>query len=151
MAAPVSSTALPVDGSIALPEPLRFLPLHSQPNESADSSPISSPDNASDLLESPVSPVLPDEAEHASPTNDITAQTQVLEVTSEPTSLNLDKIREDQSADDSLQQVIQALVDRVKLPQGSLRDYPEEARSSSLSGNYLSSRKASCTIAIITL
>jgi len=58
--------------------------------------------------------------QNASPTNDVMAQTQVLEVISEPTSLNLDKIREVQSIDDYLQPVIQALVDKVKPPQGSL-------------------------------
>jgi len=86
------------------------------------------PDNASDLLESPVLPVSPDGAAHASPTNDVTARTQVLKVTSEPTSLNLDEICEAQSIDDNLQLVIQALVDKVKPPEGSLHEYPEEAR-----------------------
>jgi len=68
----------------------------------------------------PVPPVSPDEVAHALPMNDVTTRTQVLEVTSEPMSLNLDEINEAESADDSLQPVIQALVDKVKLPQGSL-------------------------------
>jgi len=57
-----------------------------------------------------------------------TARTQVLEVISEPTSLNLDEICDARSIDDILQPVIQALVDNVKPPPGSLRDCPEEAR-----------------------
>jgi len=51
-------------------------------------------------------PALPSEAVHASPTNDVTAWSQVLGVTTEPASLTLDDIREAQSADDSLQPVI---------------------------------------------
>ena len=67
--------------------------------------------------------------QNASPTNDVMAQTQVLEVISEPTSLNLDEIHEAQSIDDNLQPVIQGLVDKVKPPQCSLQNYPEEARA----------------------
>ena len=52
----------------------------------------------------------------------------MLGVTTEPTSITLDDIREAQSIDDNLQPVIQALVEGVKPPQGSLRDYLEEAR-----------------------
>jgi len=40
----------------------------------------------------------------------------------------MDDIREAQSADDSLQPVMQALKDLVKPLHGSLQDYPEEAR-----------------------
>jgi len=58
--------------------------------------------------------------------NDITAWTQVVGITTKPTSINLDEIREVQSVDDNLQPVIQALVNKVKPPQGSLRDYPKE-------------------------
>jgi len=77
----------------------------------------------------PELPVSPDEAIHTSPTNDVTARTQVLGITAEPTSLNLDKIHEAQSVDDNLQPVIQALVNKMKPPQGSLHDYHEEART----------------------
>jgi len=71
-AAQVSCDALPADGTTALPAPLRFLPLHSRADQSADLSPTSSPpDIASDLLEVPVFPVSPSEAAHASPTNDV--------------------------------------------------------------------------------
>jgi len=52
----------------------------------------------------------------------------VFGVTAEPSSLSLEDIRNAQAADDSLQPVIQALVDGVKPPQESLRDFPEEAR-----------------------
>jgi len=61
-AEPISSDALPVDGSTALPELLRFLPLHSQPDKSSDLSTTLLPNNASDLLESLVLLVSPDEA-----------------------------------------------------------------------------------------
>ena len=50
VAEPIYSDALLVDGSTALPEPLCFLPLHSQPDKSSDLSTTLSPDNASDLL-----------------------------------------------------------------------------------------------------
>ena len=59
--------------------------------------------------------------------NDVTTQAQVLGITAEPTSLSLDEIQEAQPIDDNLQLVIQALVNKVKPPQGSLCDYPEEA------------------------
>jgi len=85
-------------------------------------------DDASDLLEAPVFPVSPSEATHASPTNAVTARTPVFGVTAEPSSLSLEDIRNAQAADDSLQSVIQALVDGVKPPQESLRDNPKEAR-----------------------
>ena len=49
-------------------------------------------------------------------------------ITAEPSSLSLDEICEAQAADDNLQLVIQALVEGVKPPHGSLRNYPEEAR-----------------------
>ena len=128
-AEPISSITLPADGSTALPVPLRFLPLHSRANKSSDlSTTISTPDSASDLLEAPVLPVSPSEVAHALLTNDVTARTQVLEVISKLTSISMDEIREAQSVDNNLQPVIQALVDRVKPPQGSLCDYPEEAR-----------------------
>jgi len=55
------------------------------------------------------------------------ARTQVFGGTAETSSLSLDEIHEAQSADDNLQPVIQALVDGVKPPQGSLHDYLEEA------------------------
>jgi len=52
MAVPVSSVAL-----LVLPEPLRFLPLHSQLDKSSDLSTTLPPDTASNLLELPVHPV----------------------------------------------------------------------------------------------
>jgi len=129
-AEPVSSVALPVDSSTALPTPLRFLPLHSLADKSSDLSPNKlMPDFASDPLEMPELPVSPDEATHASPMNDVMARTQVLGIITEPTSVTLDEIREAQSIDDNLQPVIQALMNKVKPPQGTLREYPEEART----------------------
>jgi len=128
-AEPISCDALLVHGTTALPAPLRFLPLHSQTDRSSDLSLFNvPPDIASDLLEAPELPVLPSEATHASPTNDIMARSQVLGITTEPASITLDDICEAQSTDDNLQPVIQALVEGVKPPPGSLRDYPEEAR-----------------------
>jgi len=56
------------------------------------------------------------------------AQSQVLGVTTKPASITLHDIHESQSVDDNLQPVIQALAEGVKPPQGSLRDYLEEAR-----------------------
>jgi len=95
--------ALPVDGSTVLPELLHFLPLHSRTDKSSDLSATTlSPDNASDLLELPVLLVSPDGAAHTLPTNDVMARTQVLAVTSKPTSLNLDEVRGAQSVDDNL-------------------------------------------------
>jgi len=84
-------------------------------------------DSASDFLEAPLFPVLPSDATHASPTNDVTALTQVFGITAEPASLSLEDIRNAQAIDDSLQPVIQALADGVKPPQDGLHDYPEEA------------------------
>jgi len=111
-----------------LPKPLRFLPLHSRADKSLDLSTTKlSSDIASDLLEPLELPVSPDEVAHASPMNDVTTQAQVLGITAEPTSLSLDEIQEAQPIDDNLQLVIQALVNKVKPPQGSLCDYPEEA------------------------
>jgi len=119
-----------VDGSTALPAPIRFKPLYSQTDKSSDLSPTrGAHDFASDPLEAPELPVSPDEATHASPMNDITAWAQVLGVTAEPTSISLDEICEAQSIDDNLQPVIQALANKVKPPQGTLREYPEEART----------------------
>jgi len=80
----------------------------------------------SDKLEVPVLPVSTEEAIHASPPNDVTAQAQVLGVTAEPASITLDDIRKAQSVDDNLQPVIRALIAKVK-PRGSLREHPEEA------------------------
>jgi len=93
------------------------------------SSTLGTHDFASDLLEAPELPVSLDEATHVSPMNDVTAQAQVLGVTAEPTSISLDEIREVQSVDDNLQSVIQALANKVKPLQGTLREYPEEART----------------------
>jgi len=129
-AEPISSVALPVKGSTVLPVPLRFLPLHSRADKSPDLSFTKlSPDIAFNLLEAPELPVSPDEVTHTSPTNDVTAQTQVLGITAEPSFLSLGEIREAQSVDDKLQPVIQALVNKVKPPQGSLHDYSEEAHT----------------------
>jgi len=66
-AAPVSWDVLPADSTTVLPAPLRFLPLHSQADESADPSSASVPtDIASDHLEVPALPVPPCEATPAS-------------------------------------------------------------------------------------
>jgi len=67
-------------------------------------------------------------ATHVSLTNDVMARTHVLGVTAEPSFQSLEDIHNTQAADDSLQPVIQALVDGVKPPEESLCDYPEEAR-----------------------
>jgi len=83
-------------------------------------------DNAPDFLESLVFQALPSEATHASLTNEVTAWTQVFGVTVERSSLTLEDIRKTQADDDSLQPVIQALMDGEKPPQESLRDFPEE-------------------------
>jgi len=114
----VSSIALPVDSSTALPKLLRFLLLHSLADKSSDlSTHKSTSDYASDHLEVPELPVSPDDTTQASPTNDVTARTEVFSVTAEPTSITLDEIHESQSADDNLQPVIQALMNKVKPPQ----------------------------------
>jgi len=87
-----------------------------------------SSDIASDQLESPVSPALPDEVIHASLTDDVMAWKQVLEVFSEPASISLDEIRDAQSTDDSLQPVMQALRDLVQPPHRGIQEFPEDAR-----------------------
>jgi len=127
---PVSCEALPAASTAALPVPLRFLLLHSQADESADP-PFAPapPDTASDLLEAPVLLVLPCEATPASSAQAVNTWSQILGVTTEPTSITLDDIREAQSLDDNLQPVIQSLHEGVRPPQGSLWDYPEEARA----------------------
>ena len=56
------------------------------------------------------------------------SRAQVLGVTAEPASISLDDICDAQSVDDNLQPVIQALTAKVKPPQSSLREHPEEAR-----------------------
>jgi len=128
-AVPISCEALSTESSTALPAPLHFPPCHTQMERSSDLTPsMGLSDSASDFLEAPVFPVLPSDATHTSPTNDVTARTHVFSVTTEPASLSLEDIREAQAADDSLQPVIQALADGVKPPQDGLRDYPEEAR-----------------------
>ena len=115
---------------MALPKPLCFLPLHLLADKSSDLSTTKlMPDFASDHLEAPELPVSPDDATHTSPMNDVTARTQVFRVTTEPTSITLDEICESQSVDDNLQPVIQALANKVKPPQGTLHEYPEEARA----------------------
>jgi len=126
---PTSREALLADSSNALPVLLRFPPRHTQTGRSPDLIlSTGHADSASDFLEVPVFPVLPSDATHASPTNDVKAWTQVFGVTAEPASLSLEDIRNAQAADDSLQPVIQALGDGVKLPRDGLRDHPEEAR-----------------------
>ena len=126
---PVSCEVLPVDSSTKLPEPIRFKPLYSQTDKSADLSTTNGThDFASDPLEAPELRVSPDEATHASPTNDITARGQVLGVTAKPMSISLDEIHDAQAADDNPQPVIQALANKVKPLQGTLREYPKEAR-----------------------
>jgi len=127
-AEPASSAAFPADELTSLPAPQRFLPLYSQSDESSDLSPLS-PDNAPDFLEKPVSPALLDDASHVTPTTDVTERTQVLEISSEPSSFSLDQIRDAQASDDSLQIVMQALRDSVKPQSGDLRDYLEEAKT----------------------
>jgi len=125
---PVVCDALPVDSSSELPAPIRFKPLYSHADLSADSSIAKrNPDLVSNQLEVPVLPVSTEEAIHALPPNDVTAWSQVLGVTAEPASITLDDIREAQSVDDNLQPVIQALIAKVK-PQCSLHEHPEEAR-----------------------
>jgi len=126
---PVVCEALPVDSSSELPAPIHFKPLYSHTDKSADLSITQGThDFASNPLEAPELPVSPDEEAHASLTNDATARAQVLGVTAETASISLDDIREAQSRDDNLQPVIQALTAKVKPPQGTLREYPEEAR-----------------------
>jgi len=126
---PVSCDALPADSTTVLPEPLRFLPLHSQADESADSSSASAPiDTASDPLEVPALPVLPCEATPASSAHNVNTWSRILGVTAEPTSITLDDICGAQSLDDNLQPVIQCLSGDEKPLQGSQPDCPEEAR-----------------------
>jgi len=81
-AMPILCNALPADGPTALPAPLHFLLLHSQPDKPSDLSYHHPPiDIAPDLLEAQELPVSPNEAAHASPTNDVTARIQVFGVT----------------------------------------------------------------------
>jgi len=126
VAVPVSSTALLADDYTAAgTAPLSSTPF--TPDKSSNLPPSSLPDTASDQLQSLVPPVSSDEATHALPTDDVMARKQVLEISSKPLPITMDDIREAQSADNSLQLVVQALQDSVKPPHGSLRDYPEEA------------------------
>jgi len=126
---PVVCEVLPVDSSSELPAPVRFKLLYSHADTSMDLSIAHGTlDIASDHLEVPVLPVSTDEATHTSPPNDVTARAQVLGVTAEPASISLDDIRDAQSVDDNLQPVTQGLTAKVKPPQGSLREHPEEAR-----------------------
>ena len=116
--------ALTADSSTALPAPLRFPPRHLQTDRSLDLLlHTGHAGNAPDFLESPVFPASPSEATHASPSNDVTTQTQVFGITTEPSSLTLEDICTTQADDDSLQPVIQALLDGVKPSQESLRDF----------------------------
>ena len=92
-AKPISSVTLPVEGFTELLELCHFLPLHSRGDKSSDLSTTKlSPDIASDLLEVPELLVSPDEVAHTSPTNEVTAWTQVLGITAEPSFLSLDEI-----------------------------------------------------------
>ena len=126
-AVPISCEALSTDSSTALPTPLRFPPRHTQVERSSDSVLSTGlTDNVSDFLEAPVFPVLPSDATSASLTNGAPMRTHVCGVTAELVPLSLEDIRDAQSADDNFEPVIQALRDRVKPPQGDLRDYPEE-------------------------
>jgi len=151
-AAPVSCDALPADSTTALPAPLRFLPLHSQTNKSSDLSPTSSPlDIASDLLEAPAFPVLPNKATPASPMNNVKPWSQVLGVTAEPASITLDDIREAQSLDDNLQPVIQSLQKGVKPHRVVCKITQKRHAYSSRSGICSSSKIASCISTITTL
>jgi len=125
--APVSCDALPADSTSVLPAPLRFLPLHSQADESTDPSIGSAPtDIVSDHLEVPALPVPPCEATPASSAHTVNTWSQILGVTAEPTSITLDDIREAQSLDDNLQPVIQSLSEEEKPPQGNQPNCPEE-------------------------
>jgi len=111
---PIACKALLVNSSIELPVPICFKPLYSQTDKSSDLSTANGThDFASDPLEALELPVSPDEATHASPTNDVTARAQVLGVTADPASISMDKIRDAQSVDDNVQPVIQALDDRL--------------------------------------
>ena len=122
-----SCDALSADSPTALLAPLCFPPCHLQMDRSPDLLlNTGHADNAPDFLESLVFQALPSEATHASLTNEVTAWTQVFGVTVERSSLTLEDIRKTQADDDSLQPVIQALMDGEKPPQESLRDFPEE-------------------------
>jgi len=126
-AAPVSCDALMADSTTVLPAPLRFLPLHSQTDESTDPSIASAPtDIASDHLEVRALPVPPCEATPASSAHTVNTWSQILGVTAEPTSITLDDIREAQPLDDNLQPVIQSLSEEEKPPQDNPPDCPEE-------------------------
>jgi len=126
--APISCDALSAEGSTALLTPLCFPPRYSQSAGSLDlllhkghadtaSSPLDSPELLASPLTAPDSP----------PSADVTAQANVLSVSTELPSLSLEGIRDAQATDDNIQPVIKALTDRVKPPHDSLRDYPEEA------------------------
>jgi len=89
VSAPISCNALSVEGSIALPTPLRFPPRYSQTAGSPDLLlHMGHADNASDSLESPLA------APDAPLQDDITAQANVLSAATESPSLSLEDIRD---------------------------------------------------------
>jgi len=152
-AAPISSDALPVDGSTVLRAPLRFLPLHSQTDKS---SLFSQQLNCHPTVH-PTSwrrqyfrfrcvkwHMLPQRMTswHG---------LKCAKISPSLRPLGLDDIREAQSIDDDLQPVIQAFLDKVKPQRGSLCDYPEEARVLFSQWVHLSSRMASCIVITIIL
>ena len=67
-------------------------------------------------MEVPVLPASSEDVTRTPPTDDVAVRIQALEATPMPASTTLDEIREAQSADDSLQPVIQALKDQVRPP-----------------------------------
>ena len=90
-AVPITCSALSADGSTALLAPIRFPPRYLQPARSPDLLlNTGHAGTASDLLETPVLPVSSSDAIHASPSNDVTARTNVFGVTDEPSSLSLE-------------------------------------------------------------
>jgi len=78
------------------------------------------------------------------------ARTQVFGVTAEPSSLSLEDICNAQAADDSLQPVIQALMDGVKSPMKVYVTIQKRHVSSSSNGIHSSSKTAFCTGVITT-
>jgi len=154
LATPISCDALSTDGSPIWPTPLRFPSRYSQPAGSPDLvHPSVHADIAPDLLELPALPVSSGDAVHASPSNDVTARTNVFNVTAEPSSLTLEDIQADQAADDNFLPVIQALADGVKPPRKVCTTFRKKLAFSSSNGIHSSSRTASCTggITILTV
>jgi len=129
VSASISCDALLAEGSIALPTPLRFPLRYSQLAGSPDLLlHMGHADTAFSPLDLPELLVSPSTASDSPPSDNVTAQANVLSVSAESPSLSLEGIRNAQATGGNLQPVIKALTDRVKPPHDSLRDYPEEAR-----------------------